>query len=69
MKSLTVEDIREILKVEVRKSILHSHHVHLETNKYDPQKVDDSLTSVSSKEEKMKQKLKDDLKTYEGNVG
>ena len=65
MKTLTLEDVREILKVEVRKSILHSHHVHLETNKYDPQKIENSLTSVSMKEDKMKQKLKQDLKTYE----
>ncbi len=65
MKTLTLEDIREILKVEVRKSILHSHRVHLGTNKYDSEKVEDSLRSVSSREEKMKQKLKDDLKTYE----
>ena len=66
MKKLTLEDVREILKVEVRKSILHSHRVHLGTNKYDPQKIEDSLSSVSSREKKMKQKLKDDLKTYEG---
>jgi len=66
MKSLGVDDIRTILKVEVRKSILHSHRVHLGTNKYDPEKVEDSLKSISSKEEKMKQKLKDDLKIYEG---
>ena len=65
MKTLRLEDVREILKVEVRKSILHSHHVHLETNKYDPQKIENSLTSVSMKEDKMKQKLKQDLKTYE----
>ena len=65
LKTLTLEDVREILKVEVRKSILHSHHVHLETNKYDPQKIENSLTSVSMKEDKMKQKLKQDLKTYE----
>ena len=65
MKTLTREDVREILKVEVQKSILHSHHVHLETNKYDPQKIENSLTSVSMKEDKMKQKLKQDLKTYE----
>ena len=66
MKKLTLEDVKEILKVEVRKSILHSRRVHLGTNKYDPQKIEDSLSSVSSREEKMKQKLKDDLKTYEG---
>ena len=66
MKSLGVDDIREILKVEVRKSIQHSHQVHLGTNKYDPDKVEDSLKSVSSKEEKMNQKLKDDFKSFEG---
>ena len=66
MKSLSVDDIREILKVEVRKSILHSHQVNLGTNKYDPEKVEDSLKSVSTKEEKMKQKLKDELRSYEG---
>ena len=66
MKSLSVDDIREILKVEVRKSILHSHQVNLGTNKYDSEKVEDSLKSVSTKEEKMKQKLKDELKSYEG---
>ena len=65
MKTLTLEDIKEILKVEVKKSILHSHRVRFGTNKYDPNKVEDSLVSVSSREEKMKQKLKDDLKTYE----
>ena len=66
MNTLTLEDIREILKVEVRMSIKHSHRVHLGTNKYDPEKVESSLNFVSSREEKMKQKLKDDLKTYEG---
>jgi len=65
MKTLSLKDIKEILKVEVRKSILHSHRVRLGTNKYDPKKVEDSLVSVSLREEKMKQKLKDDLKTYE----
>ena len=55
MKTLSLEDIKEILKVEVRKSILHSNHVFLETNKYDPQKIEDSLSSVSTREEKMKQ--------------
>jgi len=65
MKTLTLEDIREILKVEVRKSILHSHHVHLGTNKFDPNKLEQSLVSVSSREEKMKQELAQDLKKYD----
>jgi hypothetical protein len=66
MKTLTLEDVKEILRVEVRKSILHSRQVQLGTNKYDPEKLEDSLRSVTSREEKMKQSLKDDLKTYEG---
>ena len=49
LKTLTLEDVKEILKVEVRKSILHSHHVHLETNKYYSQKIENSLASVSMK--------------------
>ena len=65
MKKLTLEDVKEILRVEVRKSILHSKQVNLGTNKYDPEKVEDSLKSVSTREEKMRQKLKDDLRTYE----
>ena len=66
MKTLTLEDVQEILKVEVRKSILHSKQVNLGTNKYDPEKVESSLKSVSTREDKMKQSLKDDLKSYEG---
>ena len=66
MKKLTLEDVKEILRVEVRKSILHSKQVNLGTNKYDSEKVEDSLNSVFSREEKMKQRLKDDLETYEG---
>jgi len=66
MKKLSLEDVKEILRVEVRKSILHSKQVHLGTNKYDPEKLEDSLNSVSSREDKMKQSLKDDLKSYEG---
>ena len=65
-KKLSLEDVKEILRVEVRKSILHSKQVHLGTNKYDPEKLEDSLKSISSREESMRQSLKDDLKTYEG---
>ena len=66
MKTLTLEDVKEILKIEVRKSNLHSKQVHLGTNKYDPEKLEGSLKSVSTREDKMKQSLKDDLKSYEG---
>ena len=33
VRILSLEDIKEILRVEVRKSILHAHHVKLGTNK------------------------------------
>ena len=68
MKTLTLEDIREILKIEVRKSILHSHHVHLGTNKFDPNKLEQSLVSVSARKLKMKQELVQDLKKYDGEL-
>ena len=48
MKKLSLEDVKEILRVEVRKSILHSKQVHLGANKYDPEKLEDSLKSVST---------------------
>ena len=32
MESLGSEEIKEILRLEVRKQILHAHHVHLDTN-------------------------------------
>ena len=54
------------MKIEVRKSILYSNHVYLGTNKYDPKKVEESLLLVSSSEDKMNKKLKQDLKSYEG---
>ncbi len=47
-KTLFLDDIKEILKVEVRKSILHTHQVHLGTNKYNSEKFEDSLKSVST---------------------
>ena len=43
MKDLDIEDIKEILRTEVRKSILHSHHMDLGTNKYDSMKKIESV--------------------------
>ena len=34
MKSLEIDDIKEILRTEIRKQILHAHHVDLGTNKW-----------------------------------
>ena len=34
MKELTLDDIKEILRIEIRKQILHANHVNLGTNKF-----------------------------------
>ena len=34
MRSLTIADIKEVLRIEIRKSILHYHHVHPGTNEF-----------------------------------
>ena len=65
MKSLGLEEIKEILRVEVKKSILHAHHVHLGTNEFNPLEVEKSLDSVSSREQKFKEDFTQDLNGYE----
>jgi len=65
MKSLGLEEIKEILRVEVKKSILHAHHVHLGTNEFNPLEVEKSLDSVSSREQKFKEDITQDLNGYE----
>ena len=49
MKSLGIESIKEILKTEIRKQILHAHHVDLGTNKWDDSGVKKSLHSIQKK--------------------
>ena len=68
MKDLTLEDIKEILRIEVRKSILHSHHVDLGTSKYDSMKKIESVETISSRETKMRKSLLTDLKGVESTV-
>ena len=65
MKSLGLEEIKEILRVEVKKSILHAHHVHLGTNEFNSLEVEKSLDSVSSREQKFKEDIAQDLNGYE----
>ena len=50
MKKLDIEDIKEILRIEIRKQILHAHHVDLGTNKWDESKKMMSLDSVKQRE-------------------
>ena len=47
MKELTLDDIKEILRIEIRKHILHAHHVNLGTNKFSETRKQMSLDSVN----------------------
>ena len=66
MKSLSLEDIKEILRIEVRKQIKHTQHFYLGTNVFDEEQTIQSLEIVSSRETKMKEELySENIKEYE----
>ena len=58
MKDITLEDVKNILRVEVRKSLLHIHHYELGTNIYDEDKLNESISKIDNEEEKIKDGLK-----------
>ena len=68
MKELTVPEIKEILRVEVRKSILHVHHVEEGTNLFVESKIHQSVTKISEQEEKFNERLRNDLKGVQKEV-
>ena len=68
MKSLDIDDIKEILRVEIRKQILHTHHLFEGTNRWSESGVENSLKSVQLKESNLKETLGSDLKNYQGEV-
>jgi integrase len=57
MRDLTLEDIKEILRFEVRKQIRYAHHVDLGTNQYDLLKKTKSLKQVTAQEEQYLEKI------------
>ena len=65
MKSLELEDMKLILRTEVKKSIDHSHHVHLGTNEFNHSSRYNSLKTISQREEKFRREVTDDLSGYE----
>jgi len=66
MKSLSLEDIKEILRIEVRKQIKHTQHYYLGTNVFDEEQTIQSLEVVSTRETKMKEDLSgENIKEYE----
>ena len=64
MKNLTLEDIKEILRIEVRKSILYSHQVSEESNKHSERGVHKSIGHVLDLETNLKQKVDSNLGQY-----
>jgi integrase len=64
MKSLDIDDIKEILRIEIRKQILHAHHVDLGTNKWSDTGVEESLETTEKKDSNLREILKNDLKSY-----
>ena len=68
MESLDIEQIKEILRVEVRKQLLHAHHIFEGTNRWDDSGIEKSLNSIQLKETKFKTILKSDLKSYQNEV-
>jgi len=68
-KSLTIDDIKEILRIEVRKQIKHTQHYYLGTNVFDDEKIKQSLEVVSTREKKMKEDLSgENMKEYEKEI-
>ena len=64
MKSLDIDDIKEILRIEIRKQIFHAHHVDLGTNKWSDTGVEKSLETAEKKDSNLREVLKNDLKSY-----
>ena len=68
MKSLDIDDIKEILRIEIRKQILHTHHMFEGTNRWSDTGVEKSLNSIRLKESNLKETLDSDLRTDQGEV-
>ena len=64
MKNLTLDDIKEILRIEVRKSILYSHQVNEGTNKHSDRGFVKGLDYILDLEKKLQQKVDDDIGSY-----
>jgi len=62
MKDITLEEVKNILRIEVRKSLLHIHHYEYGTNIFDEDKLKESISRVDKDEENLKERLKKDYK-------
>ena len=57
MKSLTIEDIKKILRLEIRKQILWAHHVDEGTSEHDLQQKIKGLSTMSEQENSLLMKI------------
>ena len=62
MKDITLEDVKNILRIEVRKSLLHIHHYEFGTNVFSKDKLNESRSRVDKEEERLREKLEKDYK-------
>ena len=65
MQNITLEDVKNILRIEVRKSLMHIHHYEYGTNVYDDKKLNKSISRIDENEEKLRDRLEKD---YRGTV-
>ena len=63
MKSLEIDDIKEILRIEIREQILQAHHIDLGTKK-GSDAADKSLETIEMGDYDLRRILKDNLKSY-----
>ena len=72
MKDLTIDEVKRVFKIEVRKSLLHVHHVEYGTNIFDETKLNNSLKKIDKEESTLNDSLKTDyqgmLKKIEGEI-
>ena len=62
MKDITLEDVKNILRIEVRKSLLHIHHYELGTNVFSKDKLNESISKTIKEEERLRDRLEKDYK-------
>ena len=58
--------MKDILRIEVKKSLLHIHHYEYGTNVFDEEKLNESISKADKDEEKLRDKLQKD---YRGTLG
>ena len=64
MKSLKIDDIKEILRLEIREQILQAHHIDLVTIKGSDSATDKNLEKIEKGDYDLRGILKDNLKSY-----